>query len=210
MSKWIILPGMGASASMYNALRHAVGFEINFIDWPEYRGEKSYAEVAQRVISENLINENDVVGGSSLGGMVALEIAQIIHPKAVILLGSAIKPQEVQHLLSVIAPLASVTPISVVQALVGKRKNLVSSMFANANPDFIRTMCTYLSSWDGYHGPVDSLFRLHGNKDHVIPCPISGCDIVEGAGHLIAMTHVTETAAFLEKTRSTLANRSSR
>ncbi len=72
MSKWIILPGMGASASMYNALRHTVGFEISFINWPDYRGEKTYAEVARRVISDNSINENDVVGGSSLGGMVAL------------------------------------------------------------------------------------------------------------------------------------------
>ena len=201
---------MGASASMYNALRHTVGFEIAFIDWPEYRGEKSYEEVAQRVISENVINENDVVGGSSLGGMVALEIAQIVHSKAVILLGSAINSQEVQNLLSIIAPLASVTPISVVQVLVGKHKNLVSSMFADANPDFIRAMCTYSSSWNGYQGPVDSLFRLHGKKDHVIPCPVGGCNVVEGAGHLIAMTHVTETAAYLEKTRSALVNRSSR
>jgi hypothetical protein len=205
MNKWFILPGMGASTSMYDGLRHAVGYEINFIEWPEYRGEKTYAEVARRVIAENDISGNDVVGGSSLGGMVALEIAQIVHTKAVILLGSAIKPQEVQYLLSLIAPLASVTPISVVQVLVGKQKNLVSSMFADANPDFIRAMCTYLNSWHGYYESLDKIYRLHGRKDHVIPCPVSGCDIVEGAGHLLAITHVTETAAFLEKTRLTLA-----
>lgn len=210
MNKWFILPGMGASAAMYNALRHKIDFEIKFINWPEYRGEQTYSEVARRVITEHHISDCDVVGGSSLGGMVSLEIADIINPEAIILLGSAVKSKEVQDLLTLIAPLASLTPISVIQVLVGKNKNLVSSMFADSNPDFIRAMCTFLSFWAGYQGSLEKVFRLHGRKDMVIPCPKSGCDIVEDAGHLIAMTHVVETAAFLKKAKERLTSRSSR
>lgn len=200
---------MGASSAMYNALRHRIDFEINFINWPDYRGEKTYSEVARRVVQEYDISNGDVVGGSSLGGMVALEIADIISPEAIILLGSAITHQEVQNLLSLISPLASLTPISVVQVLVGKNKNLVSSMFADSNPAFICAMCGYLNSWMGYQGSLDNVFRLHGKKDVVIPCPTSGSDIVEDAGHLIAMTHVAETAAFLKKVKEKLTRRSS-
>jgi pimeloyl-ACP methyl ester carboxylesterase len=209
MNKWFILPGMGASASMYNALRRTVDFEINFINWPDYRGEKTYTEVAHRIITEHGISDGDIVGGSSLGGMVALEVAKIVNPKAIILLGSAVTSKEVQNILAIIAPLASVTPISVIQVLVGKNKNLVSSMFADTNPEFIRAMCTYLSSWAGYQGSLEKIFRLHGKKDLVIPCPTSGCDIVEDAGHLIAMTHIVETAAFLKKAREKLTSHSS-
>jgi hypothetical protein len=200
---------MGASSAMYNALRHKIDFEINFINWPDYRGEKTYSEVARRVVQEYGINSGDVVGGSSLGGMVALEIANIISPEAIVLLGSAITHQEVQNLLSLISPLASLTPISVVQVLAGKNKNLVSSMFADTNPEFIRAMCAYLNSWNGYRGSRDKVFRLHGSNDLVIPCPSSGCDIVEDAGHLIAMTHVAETAAYLQKVKEKLTRRSS-
>ncbi len=75
--RWLILPGMGATAAMYNGLKHKLGFRVNFLNWPEYRGEKTYAEVARRVIEEEKIGTGDVVGGSSLGGMVALEIAQM-------------------------------------------------------------------------------------------------------------------------------------
>jgi pimeloyl-ACP methyl ester carboxylesterase len=210
MNKWFILPGMGASASMYNALRRTVAFEINFINWPDYRCEKTYADVARRVITEHGISDGDIVGGSSLGGMIALEMAEIVNPKAIILLGSAVTSKEVQNLLAIIAPLVSITPISVIQVLVGKNKNLVSSMFANTNPEFIRAMCTYLSSWAGYQGSLEKVFRLHGKKDLIIPCPTTGCDIVEEAGHLIAMTNVVETTAFLKKAKEKLTSPSSR
>lgn len=86
---------MGATAAMFNALRHRIDFEINFIDWPVYSGEKTYAEVARRVVDENSIENDDIIGGSSLGGMVALEIGRVIHPKAIVLLGSAVNVSEV-------------------------------------------------------------------------------------------------------------------
>lgn len=209
MNNWYILPGMGASAAMYNALKRKVNFEINFLNWPVYRGEKTYAEVARRVIDDHNINDGDIVGGSSLGGMVALEIADIVNPEAIILLGSAVSSKDVQNLLSLISPLASITPISIVQLLVGKNKNIVSSMFADSDTEFIRAMCQYLNSWRGYRGSLEKVFRLHGKKDLIIPCPSSGCDVIEDAGHLLAITHVEETASFLKKTKRELTRRSS-
>jgi len=204
MANWFILPGMGATSGMYDLLRPKIEFEINFIDWPEYRGEKTYGQMAQRVTEEYNINDDDIIGGSSLGGMVALEIAKNIKPKAIVLLGSAIKRDEVQSVLAILSPLASVTPISLIQALAGKHKNIVTQMFADANPDFIRTMCTYLSSWSGYSGPMECVFRLHGKRDHVIPCPRFGCKVIENAGHLLPITHPKETGAFLASLKGTI------
>jgi hypothetical protein len=202
MSKWHILPGMGASSAMYNALRHKLDFKVNFINWPLYSGEKTYADVAGRVVRDNNIQNGDVVGGSSLGGMIALEIGKLIQPQALILIGSAVNTDEIQSLLAMLAPLAMITPISVVQLLAGKQKNLVSTMFADADSEFIRAMCAYLPRWPGYNGKTDIIRRLHGKLDHIIPCPAVGVTVVENAGHLVAMTHVNETAAFLAGIRS--------
>jgi esterase/lipase len=206
MNKWHILPGMGASSTMYNALRHKLDFEVNFINWPQYSGEKTYADVAQRVVKESNIENGDVIGGSSLGGMVALEIGQVIQPKATILMGSAVSSSEVRSLLTMISPLAVVTPISVVQILAGKQKSLVSAMFADADAEFIRAMCSYLRLWPGYEGVRGHIFRIHGKKDHIIPCPTTGCDIIDDAGHLLAITHARETAAFLKRVNIQLHN----
>jgi surfactin synthase thioesterase subunit len=86
MNEWFILPGMGATAAMYDSLRREMSFSVSFVNWPAYSGESTYKEIAQRIINENSIHTGDVIGGSSLGGMVALEIAQLIQPKAVILI----------------------------------------------------------------------------------------------------------------------------
>lgn len=195
---------MGASSAMYNALKRRLSFNVNFVDWPEYRGDKTYSEVAVRLITDNRIADGGVIGGSSLGGMVSLEIAKQIIPLATILLGSAMNPSEVQGLLRLLSPIVEVIPVSLLQSVAGKNGNLVSSMFSKSDSEFIRAMCLYLPLWPGYSGPADNIYRLHGRKDHVIPCPSVGTDVIENAGHLLVITHVQGTAKFLEKVKSKL------
>lgn len=96
------------------------------------------------------------------------------------------------------SPLVTITPIALVQVLAGKQKNLVSTMFADADAEFIRAMCSYLHLWPGYSGRMNNTYRLHGKKDQVIPCPSAGVTVIEDAGHLLAMTHADETAVFLQ------------
>jgi hypothetical protein len=200
MTEWYILPGMGATSEMYSSLKRELSFNAHFLDWPSYHGEISFKEVAERIIEENPINENDVVGGSSLGGMIALEVSMVLNTKAVVLMGSALKNDEINRLLSMISPLASITPFSFIQAIAGKNEEIVSQMFSASDPDFIRSMCKYVSLWPGYLGPIEKVFRIHGQKDQIIACPQSGSDVIEMAAHLLAITHVKECAEFLEKT----------
>lgn len=123
MKGWFLLPGMGANSSMYDSLRPELDFEINFINWPKYRNEKTYSEAATRVIEENGIEDGDIVGGSSLGGMVAVEIARQRKLRAIVIIGSAMSSAEVHGFLSHSAPLSAITPISLIQLLVGKHEN---------------------------------------------------------------------------------------
>jgi len=209
-AKWHLLPGMGANSSMYDSLRPKLDFEINFINWPKYRNEKTYSETAKRVIEENNIEDDDIVGGSSLGGMVAVEIARQKRLKAIVLIGSAISPAEVQDILSLLAPLTAITPISLIQILIGKHKNIITKMFSEADSDFIRAMCQYLPKWSGVANTSAPLFRIHGQKDNIISCPKAGCEIVANAGHLLAITHAKECGEYLNKINRQLTNQSSR
>jgi len=83
--------------------------------------------------------------------------------------------------------------------LAGKREDLVSLMLAEANPEFIRAMCRYLNRWQGFQAARDNVFRVHGRKDHVIACPTTRSEYVDDAGHLLAITHPKETAAFMRR-----------
>ena len=200
MNKWYLLPGMGASSEMYDSLKRELSFKVHFLSWPGYRNESTYREIAERIVEENGINDGDIIGGSSLGGMVALEIATIVNVRAVLLIGSAIGKNEINKLIVRLSALAYITPISLVKMLARKNENIVSQMFSKSNPDFIRSMCMYISSWPGYLGSADKVFRIHGEKDHIIDCPQSRCEIVINAGHLLAMTHAKECSEFIEKT----------
>jgi pimeloyl-ACP methyl ester carboxylesterase len=204
MTEWYILPGMGASSEMYDAVKRELSFNAHFLNWPKYRNEVSYGEVADRIIAENQINEDDIISGSSLGGMIALEVATILNVKAVVLMGSALNRNEINKLLSIISPLASITPFSFIQALSGRNEQIVSQMFAASDTEFIRSMCKYIPSWPGYGGPNDKVFRIHGQKDHIINCPRFNCEVIKDAGHLLAITHANECAEFLERTNSSL------
>ena len=43
-----------------------MSFNVHLINWPRYQDEISFREVAEKIITGNPINENDVIGGSSL------------------------------------------------------------------------------------------------------------------------------------------------
>ena len=131
--------------------------------------------------------------------MIALEIARQKRLTAVVLIGSAVSTAEVQGLLTLLAPFAAITPISLIQLLAGKHTNIIARMFAEAYSHFIKAICRHLPQWPGTKDIEVPFFRIHGQKDHVISCPKVGADIVSNAGHLIAVTHARECGEFLNK-----------
>ena len=92
-----ILPGMGANSNTYSGPWREIE-DCRFVDWPQYNQEESITDLANRLIEIHHIWKEDIVIGSSMGGMVALEMANIMELKVVILFGSAINPLEISPL----------------------------------------------------------------------------------------------------------------
>ena len=181
------LPGMGANSKMYFGPWRELQ-NIKFLDWPKYSGERSLSEVAERVINEYNIYSSDSVAGSSLGGMVALEIADKLKVESVFLFGSAVTKTEINPLLRLLTPFAEITPIKFIQAIAGKYPNEVLKMFSSSDTDFIRSMCKAAAEWQGFNGDPKIIKRIHGENDKVISCH-SECKTIKNGGHLIAITH---------------------
>jgi pimeloyl-ACP methyl ester carboxylesterase len=194
-----LLPGMGANHKMYtesegwNEVKDAV-----FLDWLGYNGEATFAEVAQRLIKEHKITPADYVGGSSLGGMIAIEIEKILNNPKVVLLGSAINKSEVNSLLMNLSPIAEITPLKLLELFTDNIRNKLVEMFTGIDTDFIKAMCLAINKWGGCSCPPGKLIRIHGEKDMVIKCPKKCFSIADG-GHLIAMTHPKECISFIKE-----------
>lgn len=185
----VVLPGMGASAAMYAGAWRTL--EARFVDWPAYRGERTLGALAERVLEEERLDADDVPAGTSLGGMVALEIAARLGSRAVLLISAATDASEVSAILRRAAPLARVAPIGAALAL--GRLVRVPGLSRTVEPAFVRAMCLAIPRWSGprFDG---ALLRVHGERDRVIRCP-AGASCVAGAGHLAAITHAAQCVA---------------
>lgn len=168
-------------------------------DWPEYSGERTIAETAAKVADLWCIGDGDVVVGTSLGGIVACEIAKIRHLRALVLIGSAVSKDEVHPLLALLHPLAGIAPLEWLKFSAGKLPAELPQMFAGVDAAFIRNMCAAIFRWDGLGPAPVACHRVHGRRDRVIPPP-AAVDLLLDGGHLISMTHAEACAVFVRAT----------
>lgn len=165
-------------------------FDGQFHDWPVLQEEQTITDIAKRVIQEHQINAEDTVIGTSLGGIVACEIANHVELKRVVLIGSCRKKEEINRILTVLHPLLDLTPVAFIQMSSEKLPSDLTQMFSSSDPTFIRRMTRAIFSWEGLKSEVPVL-RIHGAKDRVISKPSETDYQIEG-GHLIVMTHPEE------------------
>jgi len=197
VKKKYFLPGMGATEAMYEGSWSEVEGAI-FINWPKYEGEVSLEQVAEKLIQEYGISGEDELIGTSLGGMIACEIARLVSAKRVILVGSASAPSEVRTVLKYLSSLANITPIEMVQLLCGKYDAKLLKMFKETDAKFIRMTSKAIFKWSGLDTDQIEAVRIHGKKDKVI-VPEGKTDLLIDGGHLIVMTHADECVEYLRE-----------
>lgn len=181
---------MGATNAMYSGPWRKLPNAI-FHDWPHNFVGTSIEDLAQELIRIHKIEKGDIIIGSSLGGMVACEIANQIDLGHLVLVGSARHPKEISNLLNLLSPIVDFTPLQFIQFAASSIPNELSLMFAQTEPDFIRRMCKAIFHWRGLTSNV-ALTRIHGSHDLVIPTPFDSDCTIEGGGHLIAMSKAKE------------------
>ncbi|HEY9249556.1 MAG TPA: alpha/beta hydrolase [Rariglobus sp.] len=182
-----VLPGMGADSGLFTGSWRRLPDAV-FVDWPAYSGERTLAEIAARVVGEYDIADESVVVGTSLGGMVACEIARLRRLRRLVLIGSALHPDEINPLLLALRPLARIAPVDLLQWSASSVPDELARMFRRADPAFMRAAIAALSTWAGIDPTLPAPLRIHGKNDRVIPPP-RHADLLLDGGHLIVVTH---------------------
>lgn len=187
--RFFFLTGMGATSEMYEGPWRSLPDAV-FLDWPAYEGETELGQLADRLVGIAKMTAKDIPIGSSLGGMVALEIASQLRTRAVGLIASAKDPDEIHPFARTLLPLASIAPIRLTQLVAGTVAGDIGRRFMAVEPAFIKAMSRAILSWNPpeFRGQI---VRIHGAKDHLIPCPL-GAFRIEDAGHLVAISHPAE------------------
>lgn len=192
------LPGIGADRRVFPGAWQELA-DVKFVEWTPYVSARTIPDLAAAITDGEGITEGDSLIGTSLGGMVACEIAKLRNIDRLVLVASAVSRDEISGLLAVLRPLAPCAPVKLVKALSAIVPGDPARMMGDADEGFVRAMCVAVLDWDGVTAAHPGMIRIHGARDLVI-LPPKRADLMLNGGHLIAMTHAGECVAFLETT----------
>jgi pimeloyl-ACP methyl ester carboxylesterase len=211
-ARLILLPGLGADERMYAPQRGAFP-HLEVPRWVTPRPRESLPDYARRMAAQIDTSDPFFLGGSSFGGMVALEMARHARPRAVFLIGSCrAAAASVPWMFRVAGRLANLAPGPVLRTihrvnsrftfpfgdLTAEQHDLMVAMMRDADPRFIQWGGWALCNWAGAGELGVPVHQIHGGADRIMPCRRSAADvIVPGAGHLLNVTHADVVNTFL-------------
>jgi pimeloyl-ACP methyl ester carboxylesterase len=219
LPKMIFFPGLGADERLFAPQRVAFP-ELVVPAWIPPRKGEGLAEYAARM-AENLPHDEPIVlGGVSLGGMIAFEVARHIRPQALILIASCQSREGLRLLFRAGGVLWRIVPKQAFQIaqvcaksalqLFGHcsaaQQKLLVEMFREMDPAFMHWAVSAILRWNPSPLPYIPLFHIHGRRDRLIPARRVTPDawIPEG-GHLINLTHAKEVNGLIREVISKVA-----
>ena len=214
----VLIPGLGADVAFYARQRQAFGDRLIVPQWiqPQHEDEtlEHYAHrLARRIQELPNLRRPFFVGGVSLGGMLAAEIAECCGDDAagLLLIAACCRRQQVTPLFRVVAAGSGVVPDGLIKGLlnhavphaIGWWQGLDPAATDLFNQSTFRTDIPLLK-WGGrairrWQEPADPkcpVYLAHGRRDWVIPIPEDamrpGVDLAIPDGrHLIHFTHAS-------------------
>jgi pimeloyl-ACP methyl ester carboxylesterase len=211
--KLIFFPGLGADDRLFAPQRTAFP-ELIVPPWIPPRKSEGLASYAARLAETLPRDEALVLGGVSLGGMIAYEVARHVRPQAVILIASCHSREGLRLFYragGVFWPLipSQVFSIAKISAqpflrIFGRtspeqQKTLVE-MFREMDRSFMQWAVSAIVRWNPQPLAETPLFHIHGRRDRMIPARLVKPDIlIPDGGHLINITHAKEVNAFIQR-----------
>lgn len=218
MQRVILFPGMGADQRLYRAQQAALpGLEAP--GWIEPKASESLRAYAARWGAMlDLKARPAVLGGVSMGGMIALEMARAHGARGVVLLGSCRHPRAVSGVLKACERMSRWTPEIVLDkgrvlgpvflgrggGISREDRALLGVMAREVPVGFLRWAGRAILDWDGCEdGALRAeipVHHMHGDHDWVIPLSrVKATEVVKGGAHVLNMSSGREVNGLLAR-----------
>ena len=211
----VLLSGLGADERLLVLQR--LRFPSLIVPrWIEPIPNETLRDYSKRMAATIEPQDNMILGGVSMGGMVALEIAQILKLRGVVLIAACYTPSEIASWVRTVAAVGRVTPaffgdhirkfaelgMSAMGVREPAHKAVVLEIAKDVSFKFARWAASAILDWPGVAPlalcPVCPVLRIHGSRDHMIRCPVALAPagqtnvLIAGAGHVLNLTHAGE------------------
>lgn len=197
------ISGLGADERIFMNLR-IKDVHLVHIPWPEYDEHDELACYAQKV-SALIKEENPIVMGVSLGGMIGVEITKMRAVKKLILISSAKTKSELPPYdgwfgklmkSNILPPFAYKTPNPLLLDRFGvesdKDDTIIRLILRDSDGHFMKWAMRAVALWQNetFKEPVT---HIHGTNDRMIfPENVNAEHWIEGGGHMIVFNRADE------------------
>jgi pimeloyl-ACP methyl ester carboxylesterase len=205
MSKIFLIAGLGADTRLYNNIELGDEHDVTPVDWLEPNKLDSLTTYAQKLIYQYVITDGSVVIGTSLGGMLAVEIAKQVRLNKVILISSIKSKNEAPFYFKFFKalPFYKLVKGDLVRKLGGMVKPVFGQMFDGdlwlfkdmlhkSSPKFIEWAMKAALYWDNETLPAN-VYHIIGDKDLVFNYKkIHNATIIKGGTHIMVFDKAKE------------------
>jgi len=207
------LPGLGSTPALFDSLLLDSSYERHYVDYHTPVKGTTMTEYAWSLLNQIDTTEPFILIGTSLGGMLATEMADVSCPDHVIIIASAKTVEELparyrsqKHfpIQKIVGPNLIKWSTWILQPLVEpdskKELDFYRNMLQEKDPLFMKRAIDMILGWE--RTTCDStIFHIHGDKDKTLPLRnIHANVVVEGGSHMMTRANTKEIEAIIEST----------
>jgi pimeloyl-ACP methyl ester carboxylesterase len=214
--KIYFISGIAADGRLFRHIRLPAGFEAAYLDWIKPLPGEPLENYAVRLAEKINTDEPFVIIGTSLGGIMATEIALKYNPLAVIIIGSVpvIGQLPGYFRLAKILKLYKIFPGSFYKYSAALKhyltredpddKKIIIKMISETDPAFIKWGIQAVLKWRNRQVP-EPLYHIHGTRDEMFPyARTKPTHTISKGDHMIVITRHEEINKILGEIFSTL------
>lgn len=206
-----LIPGMGADRRIYSKFNLKNGV-IHYLDWQSPKGAVDMPTFAMEV-AKRITTENNIIIGSSMGGMMAVELSRIVKPLATILISAPVGVHQFPRILKAVKASRihrAVSPKSIkyfykfADTFMGfksqQQRDMFYQMISELGPQFVHFSVRAVLEWKNTIPPHGNYIQIIGSKDVLFDYKKMESPIVlEGGGHFSCFDRADEVCEIINK-----------
>jgi pimeloyl-ACP methyl ester carboxylesterase len=198
--KLYLIAGQGADYRLFHKFNFD-DFDTTAIRYIVPDVNDNMTTYAQKLIAQMDTTQPFYLMGSSMGGMLACEIAKVTHPEKVLIIASAKCRDELplRYRFQKFVPLYKLFKGETLRSFAMSAQPIVEpdsrreratfkAMLLDKDPDFMSRSIGMICNWDNQHIP-QNIVHIHGSNDHVIPLRrVKNAIVIDNASHMMTLT----------------------
>ncbi len=207
-----LIPGLGTDNRVFNNLTFDSHYTVHHVELVLPKEKSSMADYARQLSVQIDTSSPFILIGTSLGGMLATEMADFLNPEKIIIIASAKTAKELPYRYRVQEklPLKKVVTGNMIksgtlflQPIVEPKRNnekeTFIAMLGDKDPEFMKHAVHMIINWDRT-AHSDKIIHIHGNKDKTIPIRNVRYDyLIKGGSHVMTLAQAEEVNKVLKE-----------